>query len=92
MMRGQPAMAAWSISAMMYLRPAAWSLAEPRRSRPGPMQAQMDPMAMPALAAAAFRNFGSVCEGSSIGISTVWKPQFLSFLNRCTLSLVNGEA
>ena len=56
------------------------------------MQAQMEPIAMPALAAAAFKNLGSVCDGSSIGISTVWKPQFLSFLKRWTLSLVNGEA
>ena len=76
----------------MYLRPLAWSLAEPRRSRPGPMAAQMEPMARPALAAAAFRNFGSTCEGSSIAISTESKPQFLSFLNMETLSLVNGEA
>jgi hypothetical protein len=56
------------------------------------MAAQMEPMAMPALAAAALRNFGSTCEGSSIGISTESKPQFLSFLKRCALSLVNGEA
>jgi hypothetical protein len=37
-------------------------------------------MAMPALAAAAFRNFGSTCEGSSMAISTESKPQSLELL------------
>jgi len=49
-------------------------------------------MARPALAAAALRTAGSTCDGSSMAISTVSKPHFLSFLNMDTLSLVNGEA
>src|SRR3954464_11001981 len=56
------------------------------------MQAQTEPMAMPALSAAAFTLAGSMWLGSSIGISIVSKPQSLNFLKSFTLSLVNGEA
>jgi hypothetical protein len=55
------------------------------------MQAQMLPMARPALSAAALTFFGSMCSRASTGISTVWKPHFLNLGKSFTLSLVKGE-
>src|SRR3954471_6670888 len=56
------------------------------------MQAQTEPIAMPALSAAAFTLAGSMWLGSSIGISIVSNPQSFNFFKSFTLSLVNGEA
>src|SRR5678815_2036519 len=63
----------------------------PRKSRPGPMQAQTEPMARPCLSAAAFTLAASMCSGASIGISTVWKPHFLKVGKSLTLWVVKGE-
>src|SRR4051812_32222589 len=51
----------------------------------------MLPIAMPALAAAAFTFAVSMCDGSSMGISTVSKPQRLNVVKSFVLSVVNGE-
>jgi hypothetical protein len=56
------------------------------------MHAQMVPMAMPALSAAALTLAGLMCSSASIGISAVSKPHFLSFGNSFTLSVVKGLA
>ena len=74
----------------MYAAPAFCSAALPRKSRPGPMHAQMLPTAMPAFFAAAFTATGSMCEGSSTGISTVSKPHFLNCENSLVLAVTNG--
>src|SRR4051794_25083783 len=55
------------------------------------MHAHTLPMASPAFSAAAFTFAGSMCDGSSIGISTVSKPQSLNFLKSFTLSVTKGE-
>src|SRR5829696_7057646 len=55
------------------------------------MHAQTLPIATPALSAAAFTFAGSMCDGSSIGISTESKPQSLNFLKSRVLSVVKGE-
>src|SRR4051812_24823973 len=55
------------------------------------MQAHTLPTAIPALSAAAFTAAGSMCDGSSIGISTVSKPHFLNVAKSLVLSVVNGE-
>src|SRR3954462_8869102 len=55
------------------------------------MHAHTLPIAMPAFSAPAFTFAGSMCDGSSIGISTVSKPQSLNFLKSFTLSVTKGE-
>jgi len=56
------------------------------------MQAQMDPQARPALSSSARTWAALMCDGSSMGISTVWKPHFLNWAKSFVLSSVNGEA
>ena len=78
------------------LRPRAtsvavfWSSELPRKSLPGPMQAQTLPIASPFFSAAARTFAGSICSSASTGISTVSKPHFLNFGKSFTLSVVNG--
>src|SRR2546425_132760 len=55
------------------------------------MQAQTEPQTSPSLSSARFTCAGSMCDGSSTGISTVSKPHFLKVLKSFVLSLVNGE-
>src|SRR5688572_28610102 len=55
------------------------------------MQAQRLPMARPFLSAAAFTFAGSMCDGSSTGISTVSKPHFLNLGKCLVLSVMNGD-
>src|SRR5437016_14225901 len=63
----------------------------PRKSRPGPMQAQTEPQTKPFLSSSRFTWAGSICDKSSTGISTVSKPHFLNCLNNLVLWLVKGE-
>src|SRR5688572_7072229 len=67
------------------------SAAVPRKSRPGPIAAQILPMARPTRSAAAFTLTGSMCAGSSIAISTVSKPHLENLAKSRVLSVVNGD-
>src|SRR5258706_9655993 len=55
------------------------------------MHAQTEPQTKPCLSNSAFTCAGSMCEGSSTGISTVSNPHFLNCGNSFVLSLVKGE-
>src|SRR5437868_1853697 len=55
------------------------------------MHAHTLPIARLFLSAAAFTAAGSMCAGSSMGISTVSKPHFLNVGKSTVLSVVNGE-
>src|SRR5688572_31722627 len=55
------------------------------------MHAQTDPHTNPCLSNSRFTCAGSICDGSSIGISTDSNPHFLNCGNNFVLSLVNGE-
>src|SRR2546430_218073 len=55
------------------------------------MQAQTEAQTSPWLSSSRFTCAGSMCDGSSTGISTVSKPHFLKVLKSFVLSLVNGE-
>src|SRR3954454_16675460 len=55
------------------------------------MHAQTLPQTKPFLSSAAFTFAGSMCDGSSTGISTVSKPHFLNLGNSFTLSVVKGD-
>src|SRR5262245_12720482 len=63
----------------------------PRKSRPGPMQAQTLPQTSLFLSSSRRTWAGSICDGSSTGISTVSKPHFLKVGNNFVLALVNGD-
>src|SRR5687768_268634 len=63
----------------------------PRKSRPGPMHAHTLPIARPDFSAAARTFGGSICEGSSIAISTVSNPQRRKVGKSETLCVVKGE-
>ena len=84
-------MAAVSIRALQYSIAVLWSAPLPRKSRPGPMAAQMEPQAMPCLSNAAFSLEAVTCDGSSIAISIVSKPHFLNLGMRLKLLSVKGE-
>ena len=75
----------------MYCRPFAAVSGVPRKSRSGPMHAQTEPQASPCLSSSRFTCAGSICDGSSMGISTVSKPHRLNWPNSFVLSLVNGD-
>src|SRR4051794_10999959 len=77
--------------ALMYVLPVSCASGVPRRSRSGPMQAQTDPQTRPFFSSSACTYFGSMCDGSSIGISTDSKPHFLNMGNSLVDSLVNGD-
>src|SRR5437899_1819048 len=55
------------------------------------MQAQTEPQTRRCRSSSYFTCAGSMCDGSSTGISTVSKPHFLKVLKRVVLSVVNGE-
>src|SRR5262245_52858863 len=55
------------------------------------MQAQTEPHTSPFLSSSAFTRAGSMCDGSSTGISTVSKPHFLKVGKNLVLSFVKGE-
>src|SRR5258705_6524790 len=55
------------------------------------MQAQAEPQTNPCLSNSSFTKAGSMCDGSSMGISTVANPHFLNVLKSLVLSLVKGE-
>src|SRR6187200_1742339 len=55
------------------------------------MQAQAEPQTSPFRSSSDFTYAGSMCEGSSIGISIVSKPHFLKRGKSLVLSLVKGE-
>src|SRR5438093_11342261 len=55
------------------------------------MQAQAEPQTSPCLFNSSFTKAGSMCDGSSIGISTVSNPHFLNVLKSGVLSLVKGD-
>src|SRR5512137_2538266 len=74
-----------------YLRLVFCCLGVPRKSRSGPRQAQTEPQTRPCLSSSRFTCAGSMCDGSSIGISIVSKPHCLNCLKSLVLSLVNGE-
>src|ERR1051325_6184810 len=63
----------------------------PRKSRPGPMHAQTEPQASLFLSSSRRTCAGSMCDGSSTGISTVSNPHFLNVGNSFVLSLVKGD-
>src|SRR5881394_546709 len=88
---GQPSTTICSMSALQYSIVIFCSSGVPRKSRPGPMQAQTEPHANPCLSNSAFTKAGSMCDKSSTGISTVSKPHFLNVLKSFVLSLVKGE-
>src|SRR6266496_6128449 len=88
---GQSSVTIWSRSVLQYSIAVFCSAAVPRKSRPGPMHAQADPQASPYLSSSLFTKAGSMCEGSSMGISTVSKPHFLNVLKSRVLALVKGE-
>src|SRR2546426_10612156 len=67
------------------------SAAVPRKSRPGPMQAQTEPHTKPCRSSSRRTLAGSMWEGSSIGISTVSNHHFLNVLNKPVLWVVNGD-
>src|ERR1043165_7920180 len=90
-MLGQSRSAIWSMTLNMYSMAVFCCLSSPRRSRSGPMQAQTEPQASPFLSNSAFTCLGSICEVSSMGISTDWNPHFLNCGKSFVLSLVNGE-
>src|SRR4030095_8570940 len=75
----------------MYSRPVCCCSGVPRRSRSGPMHAHTEPQVRRFSSNCAFTWRGSMCDRSSTGISTVWKPHFLKVLNNFVLSLVNGD-
>src|SRR5688500_17281664 len=55
------------------------------------MQAQTDPQASLFLSSSRFTCAGSMCDGSSTGISTVSKPHFLKVGNSFVLAFVKGD-
>src|SRR4051812_26590878 len=77
--------------ALMYVLPVSCASGVPRRSRSGPMQAQTDPQTRPFFSSSACTYFGSMWDGSSIGISTDSKPHFLNMGNSLVESLVKGD-
>src|SRR5580704_1784112 len=88
---GQPSTTIWSISFIKYFKPVRWSDGLPRRSRSGPMQAHTEPHIRLCRSSSFLTNFGSMCEGSSIGISTDSKPHRLNCGKSFVLALVNGD-
>ena len=74
-----------------YSRLVFCCLGVPRKSRSGPRQAQTEPQTRPCLSSSRFTCAGSMCDGSSMGISMVSKPHCLNCLNSLVLSFVNGE-
>src|SRR5260221_288340 len=55
------------------------------------MQAQTEPQTSPFLSSSVLTWAGSMCDGSSTGISMVSNPHFLKVGNNFVLVFVNGE-
>src|SRR6478672_6136296 len=77
--------------AFRYVFPVSCASGVPRKSRSGPMHAHTLPHTSPAFFNSALMCDGVICDGSSIGISTVSNPHFLNCGNRLVDLSVNGD-
>src|SRR5262245_9121201 len=79
------------MSFLQYFSAVFCSAGVPRKSRPGPMQAQTEPQTRPWLSTARGTWARTMGDGASPGISIDLKPRFLNMGKSLVLLLVNGE-